>query len=394
MYCISTIYGWFAKHRIFLTGVLIATVWLPGFAVQESFAVIKPLQTVVLINRNVPESGEIARYYMEKRNIPEKNRIAFDLPDDETISRDIYVNRLAEPLRRFLHQTDPKGRIRCLVLIYGFPLRISQERVSRNGTGLQNDTESSLDSELAMVLEEDYSIEGWIPNPYYLGNRKKNGLTAKEKILIVARIDGPTARTARRIIDDSLFAEKYGLGGRAYFDARWPRESDSSESDYKKYDLSIHKAAERIETNNIMPVTIESTEKLFEPGQCPNAALYCGWYSLAEYVDAFSWERGSVGYHIASAECRTLKQPNDSTWCKRMLEEGIAAAIGPVGEPYVQSFPVPEIFFHFLTDGYLSLGECYMLSSPYLSWKLVLVGDPLYQPFKPADGTKDRDRPE
>ena len=46
-------------------------------------------------------------------------------------------------------------------------------------------------------------------------------------------------------------------------------------------------------------------------------------------------------------------------WCKRMLEEGAAAVIGPVDEPYVQAFPVPEIFFGLLVDGYLTLAECY-----------------------------------
>jgi uncharacterized protein (TIGR03790 family) len=65
-----------------------------------------------------------------------------------------------------------------------------------------------------------------------------------------------------------------------------------------------------------------------------------------------------------------------------MLEKGIAATLGPVGEPYVQAFPPPEIFFGFLVDGYLSLAEVYIISLPHLSWKMALIGDPLYQPFK------------
>jgi uncharacterized protein (TIGR03790 family) len=86
-----------------------------------------------------------------------------------------------------------------------------------------------------------------------------------------------------------------------------------------------------------------------------------------------------VGYHIASSECTTLKNSNSRVWCKKMLDNGIAATIGPVGEPYVQSFPVPEIFFNYLTEGYLTLAEAYLVSLPYLSWKMVLVGDPLYR---------------
>jgi len=65
---------------------------------------------------------------------------------------------------------------------------------------------------------------------------------------------------------------------------------------------------------------------------------------------------------------------------RRALKENrIAATIGPVGEPYVQAFPVPDIFFKYLTEGYLTLVESYIISLPYLSWKMVLVGDPLYR---------------
>jgi hypothetical protein len=52
-----------------------------------------------------------------------------------------------------------------------------------------------------------------------------------------------------------------------------------------------------------------------------------------------------------------------------------------VGEPYVQAFPPPEIFFALLLDGSYTLVETYFLSLPSLSWQMVLVGDPLYRPF-------------
>jgi uncharacterized protein (TIGR03790 family) len=99
-------------------------------------------------------------------------------------------------------------------------------------------------------------------------------------------------------------------------------------------------------------------------------------------VDAFKWQPGAVGYHIASSECTTLKKSASQVWCKRMLEEGAAATIGPTSEPYLQAFPVPEIFFAALLDGRLTLAECYALSKPFLSWQMVLIGDPLYRPFK------------
>ena len=131
-----------------------------------------------------------------------------------------------------------------------------------------------------------------------------------------------------------------------------------------------------------MVVVLDQKQSLFPEGAGFPAALYSGWYSLGRYVDSFSWIPGSVGYHIASSECETLKKKNSTVWCKMMLEKGIAATIGPVGEPYVTAFPLPELFFDLLTDGRHNLVESYFMSLPYLSWRMILIGDPLYRPYK------------
>ena len=201
---------------------------------------------------------------------------------------------------------------------------------------------------------------------------------------MVSRLDGPSPEIVRRIIDESIAVEKTGLTGRAYFDARWPRKENLKTKNnfgYDFYDSSIYKAADIVQRSGIMPVIVNSEPGLFQRGDCPEAALYCGWYSLAKYIDAFEWRPGSVGYHIASSECSTLKRLGSSVWCKRMLEEGAAAVLGPVNEPYVQAFPPPELFFRFLLDGYWTLSESYALSEPFLSWQMILIGDPLYRPF-------------
>ena len=63
----------------------------------------------------------------------------------------------------------------------------------------------------------------------------------------------------------------------------------------------IHQAAHVVEKSGKMPVVLDEQERLFQPGEAPNAALYCGWYSVGKYVDAFTWARGAVGFHAASA---------------------------------------------------------------------------------------------
>ncbi len=394
-------------------------------------------EIVVVANKNASESIGIARYYMEKRRIPKANLISVWITDKEWCTREAFESKVVVPVRRYLTENDPSGKIRCLVTVYGLPLRVEppamrpdqktqanqlkekqyalskqmknlpkEDREKRTELQKQikqisetrlsitrHDHRSAFDSELSLVLFENYSLKGWKPNPYFLGFKNQKLDISKEDVRMVSRLDGPDAATVKRIIDESIAVEKIGLTGTAYFDARWPApDPDNPKKNtggYAAYDVSIHQAAAKVRGKNRMSVVLDNDHSLFQPGDCPNTALYCGWYSHQQYIDAFEWQPGAVGYHIASSECSTLKNEKSQVWCKKMIDNGVAATIGPVGEPYLQAFPVPEIFFGLLVDGYLSLVECYFLSLPYLSWQMVLVGDPLYTPFKKAGSQKD-----
>ena len=387
-----------------------------------------PDQVVVVANKMAWHSVDLAKYYMKVRDIPSDNLIQLKATSDEICSREDYDKDVASPVKAFLEKNDPAGhRFHCLVTMYGVPLRVlapkltskEQEellglqiqlgyirgRIKKEGPeqgnrGLKSLKEeeaklkkeidhvnkvfqgASVDSELALVRENNCSLEGWLPNKYFLGYRGKEIKNMPQKVMLVSRLDGPSEEIVRRIINDSLQAEKEGLQGKAYFDARWPDPGNKELNGTAFYDLAIHKTARLVEKSKRMGVVIDSQQKLFQPGECPDAALYCGWYSLAHYVDAFTWVRGAVGYHIASGECSTLKNKGSQVWCKMMLEKGVAATLGPVAEPYVQAFPIPDVFFGLLLDGRLSLAECYALANPFWSWQMVLIGDPLYRPFK------------
>ncbi len=405
---------------VIFTGIL-----LPG---SSACSALTPEQVVVVANKMAWHSCDLAEYYMKKRGIPVDNLIELKAPGGEHCSRDDYEQYIAAPIRAFVKKNDPKGdRFHCLVTMYGIPLRVDSPELTSEDqkclSGLQKqqdvireqidkaereqnkkeltalkDAEAQLkrqidqarkalqgaavDSELALVREEHYPLDYWVPNKYFVGYRGQKIDNMPQNVLVVSRLDGPSEDVVRRIIDDSLQAEKEGLRGTAYFDARWPDPGDKKITGYAFYDRAIHNASRVVKGSNLMPVVLDSQQKLFEPGQSPNAALYCGWYSLAHYVDAFTWARGAVGFHIASAECTTLKGKGSKVWCKVMLEKGVAATLGPVGEPYVQAFPPPDLFFALLIDGRLTLAECYALSNPFWSWQMVLIGDPLYRPFK------------
>ena len=125
-----------------------------------------------------------------------------------------------------------------------------------------------------------------------------------------------------------------------------------------------------------------SISELFGPGEAPHAALYCGWYSHRKYVDAFTWVKGAVGYHIASSEAVSLHNPRATFWVKSMIERGVIASLGPVSEPYLYAFPLPSQFFPLLMSGDYTLAEVFAMTNPFLSWRMILIGDPLYNPFK------------
>lgn len=384
---------------------MVRTRWINGLALGLAAALLflipatgnalEPEEILVLVNRRAAGSLRLGKYYMQKRGIPKKNLVKLWVTDSESCDRREYERRVATPVRKFLEGRKPHWGIRCLVTIYGMPLKVAPtvkksrstqkaiaghtKRKGQNSRVLTSG--ASLDSELSLVRSGIYPLEGWVRNPYYVGFKDATLVFKKKDVLMVARLDGPTEEIVQRVIDDSLTSEKSGLSGRAYFDARWPDPGKGNFSGYEYYDRSIHLAARQTEKDGRMQVSLENTKRLFKRGECPETALYCGWYSLSNYVDAFTWQTGAVGYHIASGECVTLKNKNSRAWCKIMLEKGIAATIGPVAEPYVGAFPVPEIFFSFLLDGYLTLAETYMVSTPFLSWQMVLIGDPLYRPF-------------
>ena len=59
---------------------------------------------VVVANRNVPESVELAKVYMQARSIPANHLCVVDLPVGGTIVRYIYERRLRDPLLDFLRK--------------------------------------------------------------------------------------------------------------------------------------------------------------------------------------------------------------------------------------------------------------------------------------------------
>lgn len=389
------------------------------FSFATPIYALDPNEILVLANADNPASMRLARYYCEARRVP-RGVVPLSLGTglSNSMSRDAYEKRLAHPLRRiFTTRTDLAG-IKCLVTTYGVPyivgprgtLRGEEERLAklrelqqksdeevgaleaeeqadpveiakykRAKMMIQMDidridgreTNASVDSELSLVLCGAYELYRWQPNLL------RSKTPAAVRTLMVGRLDGPTEEIAQGLIDKAMAAEANGLTGTAYIDSRGIFDKGT----YGQYDQSMRDLALLTQLRTQLPVKEERTAALFQPGTCPDAALYCGWYSLQKYVDAFEFVPGAVGFHIASFEAVSLHDINSTQWCPALLRKGITATLGAVAEPYLHTFPEPRAFFEALFAG-KCLVEAFYQTKPFNSWQLVLIGDPLYQPFK------------
>jgi len=226
---------------------------------------LEPNEILIIANNDCPPSLALARYYCEKRTVPPDNILPRPLGTNlnDTISRDDYNKQLAEPIRAKLSAGKFAGKIKCLLTTYGVPIKVGnrdalknqidklpqlknllEQEQTRLGQLNQNgssgaaeqkknaerkiaylkseigrisgeETNASVDSELAMVLFGDYELYRWQPNklkykmPYW-----------DFKSLMVCRLDGPGPEVARQLVDKSLAAEKTGLHGCVYIDSR------------------------------------------------------------------------------------------------------------------------------------------------------------------------------
>ncbi len=378
-----------------------------------------PNEILVVANADCAASMRVARYYCQARGLPRGYvvPVALGARVRNLMNRDEYEKRLAQPLRRIFLTRMDLANIKCLVTTYGVPYAVGpreamkgqEERLAKLNELLQkveeeiaqleekeqtdaveytqrasakrviqmdinriagHETHASVDSELSLVLGGAYELYRWQPN--LLRSKTPQAI----RTLMVCRLDGPTEEIAKGLIDKAMTAETSGLTGTAYIDSRGIFDKDA----YGHYDQSIRDLALLTQLRTALPVKEERTAALFQPDTCPEAALYCGWYSVRKYVDAFEFVPGAVGLHIASYEAVSLHDINSTEWCPAMLARGITATLGAVAEPYLHTFPEPKAFFSELFEG-KCLVEAFYQTKPFNSWQLVLIGDPLYRPF-------------
>jgi uncharacterized protein (TIGR03790 family) len=366
-------------------------------------------EVVVVYNSRMPESKAVAEHYAQVRQIPEKQIFGFALPASEEMSRDEFRDLLQLPLAKKLEAAglwkfgsviipatngQPEraathvvaSKIRYAVLCYGVPLKILSdsslhETMAEKFRPEFQRNEASVDSELAWLplVKTDFMLTGPFPNWLY-GVTNAALLNPTNGILLVARLDGPSADIASNLVDKAMQAERDGLWGRAYFDTRGLSRSDTN---YFLGDAWILGAAEISMKLGFETIVDEKPETFPASFPMSQIAIYAGWY--AGGVDGpftlpkVEFMPGAIAYHLHSYSAATIRSATEN-WCGPLLAKGATATMGCVNEPYLAFTPNIAFFFQALGNFY-TFGEAAWAAQPALSWQTTVIGDPLYRPF-------------
>jgi uncharacterized protein (TIGR03790 family) len=352
--------------------------------------------TIVIYNKSAPESADLAKFYGQQRSIARDHLIALNCPVQEEISREEYDATIANPLREIFEKRhwwtlreSPEEQksltatsIRFVAVMKGVPLKIRPLSTPYPGDDptagpVGNRNEASVDSELSVLGAFSSQISGAISNPYFQSFRAI-GDFQNPALLLVCRLDAPTAAMVRRMITDAITAEKNGLWGRGYIDAAHNTSGGLQIGD--KWLAEIQQQLRRVG----VPVVYEDTPAIF-PENYPmsDCAIYYGWYTggvAGPFTQSdFRFVTGAVAVHIHSYSASTLRDPS-ANWVAPLVARGAVASLGNVYEPYLHLTTHLNTFNDRLLHGFTFAESAYM-ATPALSWMNVMVGDPLYRPY-------------
>jgi uncharacterized protein (TIGR03790 family) len=369
-------------------------------------------EVVILYNTRVAESRDVADYYAKARQVPKSQIYGFSLTGNEEMSRDEFTGSLqmsllhrlvSDGLWQFGPVTVPatngqpehveqrllSSKIRYAVLCYGMPLKIAadagiHEEIATNVLPELRRNEASVDSELAWLpmAQGQVPLHGPLQNWIY-GATNAAMLHPTNSVLLVARLDGPTADIARGLVDKAMQAETNGLWGRAYFDVR-----NIADPNYQMGDVWIRGAAEISQQLGFETVVDEKPETFPASFPMSQIALYCGWYDGAVSgpftLPTVEFMPGAFAYHLHSYSAATVRSASQN-WVGPLLAKGATCTMGCVNEPYLAGTPNVAMFIARWLGGNMTYGEAAWTAQPVLSWQTTVVGDPLYRPYgKPA----------
>jgi uncharacterized protein (TIGR03790 family) len=326
------------------------------------------------------DSLDVAEYYKSARGLDADHLIPLPCGFDNIIIEQEYIDTIETPLlqklNKFTESTSASsGSHRIWVIILGYHIP--------HAYYVDNDPYGETIAIASRLHRLGKNKSYKFPNFVY--DRKSWSYFDQEdasEFYITAIIDGPSVLVAKRLIDRSVDIDnQLFVTGSIYVDPFGKQDTESQ----LKFQSDVLEFVSFTIPN--MGMDHKITAEL--PGEDPmvhffkNDSFYWGWYTPRYSSNLFinQNERRVFLYNADDDSASDLSNDlsgESDPWCNIAIniEPGYAACGGAVSAPGEDAYLRARPFFESLQRG-ASLGESFLFASPYVDWKIVLIGDPL-----------------
>lgn len=372
--------------------VLLGTAVLIVAGPAAALAIPGPATTAVIANRNLPESVALARQYVDARSIPERQLCLLDLPNEETVSFQVYLDRLDGPFDTCLSDARVDARIEAVVLMRGVPLRVTvparldqgAQRASvaallqsSRATLLSDGSARLIDSfspgQAAMCGPSPCTVARW-ENAYRSGrfergwNGQRSGI--RQRPWLVTMLHGRSYADAARLIASATQAESSTV---AKANARFLLMAGADPA-RGALDPGYFTVAANLES---LGFGVERVDFNANRTGETLAGFVTGAARLDTTIEGNNYLPGALVDNLTSfgavPENFRVTGEERQVSIARWVAKGVAGAHGTTDEPLNNSFP----FRQFLVDwaaGW-TLAEAYHRNLPFIYWRNLVLGD-------------------
>ena len=333
---------------------------------------------LVVVNTASADSVRVGRAYAELRKVPPENICRLECPVTETVRRNEYEHQIRRPIWRHLRTHGLARKISFLVTTRGVPLRVAADFVSkRKDRGAR--MEASVDSEL-MLLSRQHALRGWLGNPYL--HREETFDSTKFGMYLVTRLDGPHVDAALGLAARAVAVEQqrsFGSRGYVRFDLH-PVGGEVGDAFNNGILCNYRLVRRQGRLSGRIGVPERTRLPYYRPSSCYNTFFYLGWGVRQYDPRVYSWVRGGVAVCLDPLTAPSLRHTGES-WVAGAVGDRLTATIGMVHEAGPAPYLCVAGLYRYLMAGFTWAEAAYMCI-PQLSWQAVVIGDPLYTPFR------------
>jgi uncharacterized protein (TIGR03790 family) len=375
-------------------------------------------EVLVIANGESPISLAIARYYMQRRGVPEENLLALSIPlvdptlvtsRYEGITPEAYKREIEAPVLDWLAHSGREDEIHVLVTTLGVPLRVDDP--SGSGGYELRPLSAAVDAELALLGSDWVGNDAFdgSANPYYTSDEPFDAWRSEHRDaplrFVVGRLAGyPTPidpGTGVPLDVKSLIDAAQARGPRGV----WLVDEDPRQVHMGRgagNDLMLTPAAAALQAMGARVQRDTAPERVAD---VDGIAGYTGWGSNDGMAGAAPYY-GMIGGRLlpgrfapralvvdmVSTNARSFSEPPayGQSLVPDLVRLGAAGAAGHVAEPGLIAVVRPHVMLPAYARG-VRAGEAFLRGLPYLGWVNLYVGDPLMQIEEPYAAVADRD---